>query len=59
MKTNKDTNFVPKNNVESLLAISPKDCSCGACNTLHESAKKELGKSRYKTVCTQLGAHCR
>ena len=39
--------------VERMLAIMPKHCTCTACMTIKQEAKEKLGKSKYNMLMSQ------
>lgn len=41
--------------VENMLRTLPKNCSCHICESSINMIKKELGATKYKKICKEIG----
>ncbi len=41
--------------IERLMEVLPKRCSCSACEAIKQEAKEKLGKDKYNTILNNFG----
>ena len=55
MKKRDNQNNQSTNKLEAMLFSLPKNCGCNTCRDTKSYIKEELGDSKYKTFCREVG----